>query len=154
MSRSWATVRCAALGFFIAAFSPNMDLAAVVVSSLVSCLCYSTGNLIRAVDMPPYWRWFTHINFLYYAWAALMKNEFESCGTVFVGGSTVSSCYDCLCIHQAVPPRTPCTVQVLEFYGFVGGVSKWHYLAAEASFFFVFVLGSYLAMRYIRHQRR
>ena len=64
MLRSWAMVRRAALGFFIAAFSPNMDLAAVVVSSLVSCLCYSTGNLIRVVDMPPYWRWFTHINFL------------------------------------------------------------------------------------------
>ena len=67
----------------------------MVVSSLVSCLCYSTGNLIRVVDMPPYWRWFTHINFLYYAWAALMKDEFEGCGTVFVGGSTVS--YFCPC---------------------------------------------------------
>ena len=86
---AWAML-CAALGFFIAAFSPNMDLAAVIVSSLVSCLCYSTGNLIRVVDMPPYWRWFTNINFLYYAWAALMKNEFEHCGTVFVSDSTVS----------------------------------------------------------------
>ena len=104
MLRSWVTVRYAALGFFIAAFSPSMDLAAVVVSSLVSCLCYSTGNLIRVVDTPPYWRWFTHINFLYYAWAALMKNEFENCGTVFVGGSTVISCNGCLCVHQAVPP--------------------------------------------------
>ena len=54
-----------------------------------------------------------------------------------------------LCPHE---PHT--TAQVLEFYGFVGGVTKWHYLTAEASFFFVFVLGSYLAIRYIRHQRR
>ncbi|KAK9826360.1 hypothetical protein WJX81_002047 [Elliptochloris bilobata] len=120
-----------ALGFFIAAFSPSMDLASVIVSSLVSCLCYSTGNLIRVADMPPYWRWFPNINFLYYAWAALMKNEFEECTTVFVNGHTV-----------------------LEFYGFVGGVTKWHYLAIEASFFIVFFVGCYLSMRFIQHQRR
>ncbi len=80
---------CAALGFFIAALSPSMDLAAVVVSSLVSCLCYSTGNLIRVADMPAYWRWFPNVNFLFYAWAALMKNEFEGCSTVFVNNHTV-----------------------------------------------------------------
>ena len=87
----------AALGFFIAAFSSSMDLAAVIVSSLVSCLCYSTGNLIRVADMPPYWRWFPNINFLFYAWAALMKNEFEGCTTVFVNNHTVRAQYQSIC---------------------------------------------------------
>ena len=44
--------------------------------------------------------------------------------------------------------------QVLEFYGFVGGTSKWHYLAIEATFFFIFFVGCYLSMNYIRHHRR
>ena len=44
--------------------------------------------------------------------------------------------------------------QVLEFYGLTTGMTKWHYLAVEATFFLAFFLGCYACMANIRHHRR
>lgn len=55
---------------------------------------------------------------------------------------------------EAKPAEDLVAAQVLEFYGFVGGMTKWHYLAVEACFFSVFFLGAYLSLGYIKHHRR
>ena len=47
-------------------------------------LLFFTGLLLRWVDIPKYWRWFSYINFLRYSWGSLMKNQFEGSNDVEV----------------------------------------------------------------------
>ena len=43
----------------------------------ITSLLFFTGCLLRWVDIPSYWRWYSYINFLRYSWGALMVNQFE-----------------------------------------------------------------------------
>ena len=43
----------------------------------VTLLLFFAGLLIRPVDMPAYWKWFSYIDFLKYSWGSLMVNQFE-----------------------------------------------------------------------------
>lgn len=67
----------AALGYFIAAVSPNMDVANAALPAYVTVLLFFVGLLLRPQDQPKYWSWFAYINFLKYAWAAQMVNQYE-----------------------------------------------------------------------------
>lgn len=48
----------------VAALSPNMDVANAALPLYVTMLLFFGGQLIRFVDMPVYWRWFSEIDFV------------------------------------------------------------------------------------------
>ncbi len=68
---------CAAIGYFIAAISPNMDMANAALPAYVTVLLFFVGLLLRNQDQPVYWRWFSNLDFLRFAWSAQMINQFE-----------------------------------------------------------------------------
>ena len=70
-------MRCTAIGYFIAAISPNMDMANAALPAYVTVLLFFVGLLLRNQDQPVYWRWFSNLDFLRFAWSAQMINQFE-----------------------------------------------------------------------------
>ena len=47
----------AALGYFIGAVAPNMDVANAALPAYVTVLLFFVGLLLRNQDQPIYWRW-------------------------------------------------------------------------------------------------
>jgi ABC-type multidrug transport system permease subunit len=87
----WAS-GCAALGYFIAAVSPNMEMANSALPAYVTVLLFFVGLLMRNQDQPVYWRWFSYLNFLRYAWSAQMINQFEGSKAIALDFQTVRGC--------------------------------------------------------------
>lgn len=54
-----------------------MDVANAALPAYVTVLLFFVGLLLRPQDQPKYWSWFAYINFLKYAWAAQMVNQYE-----------------------------------------------------------------------------
>lgn len=79
----------AALGYFIAAISPNMDMANAALPAYVTVLLFFVGLLLRNQDQPVYWRWFSYLDFLKYAWGAQMINQFEGSKAMALDFQTV-----------------------------------------------------------------
>lgn len=65
------------LAYAIAALAPTMEAAAAALPAYVLTLQFFAGLLIRRVDIPNYIRWYCSVNFLRYAWDALMINHYE-----------------------------------------------------------------------------
>lgn len=82
----------AALGYFIAAVSPNMDVANAALPAYVTVLLFFVGLLLRPQDQPSYWRWFSYLDFLKYAWSAQMINQFEGSHAIALDFQTVKAC--------------------------------------------------------------
>lgn len=94
LSGSWAlfwlvyyftTLVGISLGYFIAALSPNMDVANAALPLFITIFLFFTGLLIRWVDTPWYWRWVGYVNFLRYSWGALMINQFQGANAIYLG---------------------------------------------------------------------
>ena len=49
---------CAVLAYFVAAASPNMDVANAALPAYVVSLLFFVGLLIRHEDQPGYWSWY------------------------------------------------------------------------------------------------
>ncbi|KAK9804705.1 hypothetical protein WJX72_000974 [[Myrmecia] bisecta] len=139
MQGSWAlfwavyfltTIIGIALAYFIAALAPNMDAANAAVPAYVVTLLFFVGMLIRQDDMPSYWGWYLYIDFLHFAWGALVINQYEGKGTTVYGGR-----------------------EVLEFYN-LDGRSRWALLGYESLFFIAFFTLAWLALAFKRHQKR
>jgi hypothetical protein len=128
----FVTLSCGiVLAYFIAAMSPNLDVANAALPTYVVTLLFFGGFLIRYEDIPNYWKWYSYIDFLKYAWGALMKNQFNGDrNKEFVQGQTI-----------------------LDYYGFTG-ISMWGWLAIEACFFVAFFAFAFLALKYVKHVRR
>lgn len=108
-----------------------MDVANAALPAYVTVLLFFVGVLLRWAQMPSYWSWFCYLNFLRYAWGSLMVNQFGDDRDVqFLNGQTV-----------------------LEYYS-LDGINKWAWLGFEIIFFFVFFLLTFLALTYIRWQKR
>ncbi|PSC74385.1 P-loop containing nucleoside triphosphate hydrolase isoform B [Micractinium conductrix] len=119
------------LAYFIAALSPNMDVANAALPTYVVTLLFFAGFLLRFDDIPNYWKWYSYIDVLRYAWGALMANQFGGDRNVpFLNGETI-----------------------LEYYS-LGGINMWGWLGIEACFTVVFFVFAYLALKYVRHVRR
>lgn len=69
----WHFTWCAALGYAVAACAANMEVANVVLPLYVTVLLFFTGLLIRPLDQPAYWHWFSYIDFIHYAWASTVS---------------------------------------------------------------------------------
>ena len=79
----------AALGYFIGAIAPNMDVANAALPAYVTVLLFFVGLLLRNQDQPVYWRWFSYLDFLKYAWGAQMINQFEGSKAIALDFQTV-----------------------------------------------------------------
>ncbi|EFN51572.1 hypothetical protein CHLNCDRAFT_140061 [Chlorella variabilis] len=119
------------LAYTVAALSPNMDVANAALPTYVVSLLFFSGFLVRFDAIPNYWKWYSYIDFLKYAWGALMKNQFNGDRNVqFVEGTTV-----------------------LDYYG-LAGINPWVWLVIEACFFITFFGFAFLALSYVRHVKR
>lgn len=119
------------LAYTVAALSPNMDVANAALPAYVVTLLFFAGFLIRFDKIPNYWKWYSYIDVLRYAWGALMKNQFNGDRNVeFVGGQTI-----------------------LDYYS-LSGISAWGWLGIEAAFVAVFFGFAFLALKYVSHVRR
>ncbi|EIE26352.1 hypothetical protein COCSUDRAFT_39467 [Coccomyxa subellipsoidea C-169] len=112
-----------ALGYFIAAISPNMDMANAALPAYVTVLLFFVGLLLRNQDQPVYWRWFSYLDFLKYAWGAQMINQFEGSKAMALDFQTV-----------------------LKFYN-LEGQSKWLNLLYETCFLLLFLILAWLQER-------
>lgn len=84
------------LAYFIAAISPNLDVANALLPTYVVTLLFFGGFLFRFHEMPPWWKWYSYIDFLRYSWGSLMVNQFTGpmgdpawmgeCGLFVFGG--------------------------------------------------------------------
>jgi ATP-binding cassette, subfamily G (WHITE), member 2 len=72
---------------------------------------------------------YSYLDFVRYAFTAVMVSNYQDRSTLFAG------------------------VPVLEFYG-VDGQNAWANLGYEVCFFAVFTALAYLALRFVRHDKR
>ncbi|CAL5220625.1 g2668 [Coccomyxa viridis] len=118
------------LAYFIAAISPNMDVANGALPAFIVINLFFVGLLIRPQDQPKYWHWFQYIDFLHYSWTAQMINQFENTHIIIFLG-----------------------IEILQFYD-LRGKKKWDYVGFETVFIVVFFVWAWLALAFIRHQKR
>ncbi|GFR48683.1 hypothetical protein Agub_g10638 [Astrephomene gubernaculifera] len=119
------------LAYLIAALSPNMDVANAALPGFVVTLLFFAGQLMTLDSIPDWWQWYSRIDFLRYAWGALMINQFSGDHNVeFAGG-----------------------VSILKYYGLEGG-DMWAYIGYLAIFWIIFAALALLALTYVRHQKR
>lgn len=81
------------LAYLVAAIAPNMDAANAILPTYVVTLLFFAGFLFRYDDMPPWWKWYSYIDFLRYAWSALMVNQWTPYNPVWLNGQTVLQVY-------------------------------------------------------------
>ncbi|KXZ50089.1 hypothetical protein GPECTOR_18g66 [Gonium pectorale] len=118
------------LAYLVAALSPNMDVANAALPGFVVTLLFFAGQLMTVDSIPAWWQWYSRIDFLRYAWGALMLNQFEGHDVEFAGGQTL-----------------------LQYYGLEGG-DKWAYVGYLAIFWIVFAGLALAALTFVRHQKR
>ncbi|GFH26288.1 ABC transporter domain-containing protein, partial [Haematococcus lacustris] len=120
------------LAYWIAALSPNMDVANALLPTYVVTLLFFAGFLFRFEVMPLYWKWYSYINFLKYSWGSVMLNQFtaEKGDPIWINGLTV-----------------------LEYYN-LEGANKWNYLGYLALFFLVFFTFAWFTLSYKKYSSR
>jgi hypothetical protein len=79
--------------------------------------------------MPPWWSWFSYIDFVRYGWGALMTNEYESWDPPYIGGQTVLVNFG---LKDFKPPHG------YTFY--TDTVRKWDNLGIMAGFWLAFFI--------------
>uniref|UniRef100_A0A7S3VTN2 ABC transporter domain-containing protein n=1 Tax=Dunaliella tertiolecta TaxID=3047 RepID=A0A7S3VTN2_DUNTE len=82
------------LAYFIAALSPTMDVANALLPLYVVTLLFFGGFLFRFDSIPPWWKWYSYLNFLRYAWSALMRNQFDAMGNPEFLDTTILDYYN------------------------------------------------------------
>ncbi|EFJ44628.1 hypothetical protein VOLCADRAFT_95021 [Volvox carteri f. nagariensis] len=117
------------LAYFVAAISPNLDVANALLPTYVVTLLFFGGFLFRFHEMPRWWKWYSYIDFLRYSWGSLMVNQFEDNNPSWLGGT------------------------VLSYYS-LAHVDKWRYMGFLALFFIVFFLLALITMQFKKYQSR
>eukprot|EP00884_Botryococcus_braunii_P013699 jgi/Botrbrau1/2232/Bobra.101_2s0060.1 len=119
-----------AFAYAAAALSPTMNIATALLLTIPTALLFATGYVLRYDSIPRPWIWAVWINWMWYGFGALMVNEFRGTTTLMLGEDT------------------PLVYYSLE------GVNEWVFLFGSAVSAFVLVLIIYLALRFVRHQKR
>jgi ABC-type multidrug transport system permease subunit len=65
------------LAYWIAAISPNMDVANALLPVYVTIQLFFGGFILDFRTMPSYWKWYSYLDFMRYAWGGLMVNQFS-----------------------------------------------------------------------------
>ncbi|KAK9845354.1 hypothetical protein WJX81_004187 [Elliptochloris bilobata] len=110
-----------AFAYATAALSPTLDIANAVLLTLPTALLFAAGYLLRWRDIPRYWIWFGYVNWLWYAWGALMINTFKGSGIDIFGED------------------------ILAYYS-LDGISEWAFLGYEALSFIVYAAIAYIGL--------
>uniref|UniRef100_A0A7S3VU76 ABC transporter domain-containing protein n=1 Tax=Dunaliella tertiolecta TaxID=3047 RepID=A0A7S3VU76_DUNTE len=118
------------LAYFIAALSPTMDVANALLPLYAVTLLFFAGFLFRFDNIPPWWKWYSYLNFLRYAWSALMRNQFDAMGD---------------------PPFLDTTVT--DYYN-IGGIDPDAHVGFLAIFFGVFFLLAWTTMSFRKYADR
>mmetsp|Transcript_15663 Transcript_15663/g.27086 ORF Transcript_15663/g.27086 Transcript_15663/m.27086 type:complete len:488 (-) Transcript_15663:808-2271(-) len=120
------------LAYFVAALSPNMDIANALLPTYVVTLLFFAGFLFRFDDMPPWWKWYSYINFMRYGWSGLMVNQFSG---------------------KNGDPEYMEGLTVLQYYN-IDGIEKWAHTGFLSLFFIVFFVGAWLTLSYKKYTNR
>lgn len=102
-------------------------------------LLFFAGFLFRFDDIPDYWQWYSYIDLLRYAWAALMINQFD--------GQVEDSPDEGGAIRIA-------GVEIREYFGHDDFGSKWEPLGYEVLFFVAFFFLSWAALQFSTLNKR
>ena len=67
---------------------------------------FGRHHVVHAQNLPAWIGWFHYLDWLHYAWASLMLNEFEGSDEAFLGNSTVrcspaAPCLSCMLWHES-----------------------------------------------------
>ena len=123
-----------ALGYFVAAVSPTLDVANAALPCFVVIMLFFSGNLMLHHDMPRWLAWIMWVDFLHYGWGAVTINQFQGYQppAVLVGSENL-----------------------LDLYSLNGGLGgPWAYLGVEAAFLVAFALMAWAALAFVRHGTR
>jgi ABC-type multidrug transport system permease subunit len=125
-----STANAIACTLFVSAVSPNTSVAGALMSSYATTLFFFSGFLIPYSKIPVYWRWYSTIDHLRYAFGAMMANQFGGVDPVFLEGQTILQYYD------------------------LENVYDWAWLGYESLFFPVFALLMWAALTFVRYTRQ
>ena len=119
------------LAYLVSAISPNMEAANAILPTYVVTLLFFAGFLITPEDTPSYWKWYSYVDLMKYAWGALMINQWDGNDPVlFAGGETLLETYE------------------------LDDVNKWGYVGYLLLFFCAFFILAFLALKHINHSKR
>lgn len=119
------------LAYLVASISPNMDVANALLPIYAITLMFFAGFLVRFDNMPPWWKWYSYIDFGRYAWSAMMINQFENNDVEYINGMTV-----------------------LQFYGLDGVKDKWACIGYNALFFIFYFVCTALVLTFKKYASR
>lgn len=129
------------LAYLVAAIAPSMNAANTILPLLVTTMLFFTGLLRTISEMPSYWRWFADAAFVRYTWNGLMLNSYGPGGT-----------------DPENPPFIPSKngVGTLDFFELSPSSTpnKWMQLLFLSTFFFGYLILTWLAMKYVRFSKR
>eukprot|EP01025_Chloroclados_australasicus_P023816 TRINITY_DN2402_c0_g1_i2.p1 TRINITY_DN2402_c0_g1~~TRINITY_DN2402_c0_g1_i2.p1 ORF type:complete len:652 (-),score=93.43 TRINITY_DN2402_c0_g1_i2:504-2429(-) len=128
------------LAYFVAAISPNMDVANAALPAYGVTLIFFSGFLITFRDIPDYWIWWSYLDFLRYAQSALMINQFEDNDPIFINTTIAGT-------------NQTRSWTVTEYYD-VKELSIGTNLGIEACFFVFFGLCAWLTLTYKKFSSR
>ena len=121
---------CAAFAYATAAISPSMDIANALLLTVPTVLLFGSGYLLRWNDIPRYLLWLSYLDWMWYGWGALMITIFRGTDARGTDGSPI-----------------------LEYYS-LGSDLMWAFVGYSALFFLFFVGLAWVALSFLRHQRR
>jgi len=128
-------------GQFLAAFFPNVQIAQVIGSSLVSIWNTFCGFLIPRPNIPAFWIWLYWLSPARYALDALGSTQFyctgSNCPKVTLAGGQTQDLWQ----------------YVSSTYGFQYG-DRWLDFLVLILFCILWRVGAYLALKYINHLKR
>jgi len=118
--------------------SPTLDFANGSVPSYGGTLLYFMGFLISLAEIPPWWIWYSYIDFLRFSYVAMMVNEFS----LYEGEN---------CRPDAILPANSTTI--LQIYGMqeLNAAESYAYLTL---FVVVFWCGALFLLKYLRYGSR
>eukprot|EP00210_Caulerpa_lentillifera_P002781 g2657.t1 len=122
------------LALLFGAIAPNMDVANAYFPCYLITLMFYAGYLLLPGDIPSYLVWYSKLDFLKYSYGAFMVNHYES--------------------HRNVPDAMGSTPGSLLKTLELDDVDAGDYCGAMYVFVVVFGLLAYLAMRYVRFERK
>ncbi|CAG9461881.1 unnamed protein product [Pedinophyceae sp. YPF-701] len=108
-----------AFAYLVASVSPTLDAANGMLASIVVIFLYLAGFIVRRDDIPSYYKWLHHVDWISFTWGGLMRNQFEGVTDRIIpgegGAQTPLAFFD---LDGSFPPSKWGCVGVL--CGFVG----------------------------------
>ena len=116
--------------YFFAAISPQLELANALLPIYMVINLFFAGLFIPIDDIPSYWRWYSYIDFMRFAWQSAMVGQYS----------------------EANPPYVE-NIPVLTFFNLSPG-SEWRLFGYLTIFLPVFTFLTWAAIKFINHSSR